>query len=53
MEVTAIGPRFFLAVKQGKLLTVADGVYFTSLQEAQHFADDMNRQIDNGELFRT
>ena len=52
MEVIEMGfCRFFLAARYGKLLQCADAVYFTTISEAQYFADRINEDIKAGKAF--
>lgn len=52
MVVCEVGMgRYFLGVQKGKgIIQVSDGMYFTTIEEAQHFADCLDKEILDGSL---
>lgn len=52
MVVCEVGHgRYFLGVQKGKgVIQVSDGMYFSTIEEARHFADCLDKEILDGRL---
>lgn len=51
MVVCDVGGRYFLGVQKGKgIIQVSDGMYFSTIEEAKHFADCLDKEIMDGNL---